>query len=84
MVNSTTDRTMVNSATAVGGRDVVATQAILRGRDLLCFSHDWNGDPLSKNHLMQNMILSLLMVQTQKAQLKVYSLRVFGKTVIAA
>ena len=34
----------------------------LRGRDLLCFSHDWNGDPLSKNHLMrilarQNRIL---------------------------
>lgn len=25
----------------------------LRGRDLLCFSHDWNGDPLSKNHLMR-------------------------------
>ena len=34
----------------------------LRGRDLLCFSHDWNSDPLSKNHLMrilarQNRIL---------------------------
>jgi hypothetical protein len=25
----------------------------LRGRDLLCFSHDWTGDPLSKNHLMR-------------------------------
>ena len=25
----------------------------LRGRDLLCFSHDWNGDPLSKTHLMR-------------------------------
>ncbi len=25
----------------------------MRGRDLLCFSHDWNGDPLSKNHLMR-------------------------------
>ena len=25
----------------------------LRGRDLLCFSHDWGGDPLSKNHLMR-------------------------------
>ncbi len=25
----------------------------LRGRDLLCFSHDWSGDPLSKNHLMR-------------------------------
>jgi glycosyltransferase involved in cell wall biosynthesis len=25
----------------------------LRGRDLICFSHDWGGDPLSKNHLMR-------------------------------
>src|SRR5262245_28358748 len=25
----------------------------MRGRDLLCFSHDWGGDPLSKNHLMR-------------------------------
>ena len=26
---------------------------VLRGRDLLCFSHDWSGDPLSKTHLMR-------------------------------
>src|SRR6185437_12289497 len=26
---------------------------MLRGRDMLCFSHDWNGDPLSKTHLMR-------------------------------
>src|SRR5438270_7598410 len=26
---------------------------VLRGRDMLCFSHDWNGDPLSKTHLMR-------------------------------
>lgn len=25
----------------------------LKGRDMLCFSHDWNGDPLSKTHLMR-------------------------------
>lgn len=25
----------------------------LRGRDVLCFSHDWHGDPLSKTHLMR-------------------------------
>jgi glycosyltransferase involved in cell wall biosynthesis len=34
----------------------------LTGRDVICFSHDWNGDPLSKTHLMrlvarQNRIL---------------------------
>src|SRR5713101_5112174 len=25
----------------------------LRRRDMLCFSHDWSGDPLSKTHLMR-------------------------------
>src|SRR5215204_1762583 len=25
----------------------------LAGRDMLCFSHDWTGDPLSKTHLMR-------------------------------
>jgi glycosyltransferase involved in cell wall biosynthesis len=25
----------------------------LRGLDMLCFSHDWTGDPLSKTHLMK-------------------------------
>ncbi len=25
----------------------------LRGRDIVCFSHDWSGDPLSKTHLMR-------------------------------
>src|ERR1700693_1761393 len=36
-------------------RYVRATEKIatLKGRDLLCFSHDWNGDPLSKTHLMR-------------------------------
>lgn len=26
---------------------------MLRDRDMLCFSHDWSGDPLSKTHLMR-------------------------------
>src|SRR5688500_12836144 len=29
------------------------TADVLRGRDILCFSHDWTGDPLSKTHLMR-------------------------------
>ncbi|MEK7724264.1 MAG: glycosyltransferase family 1 protein, partial [Acidobacteriota bacterium] len=32
---------------------VETTSEILRGRDILCFSHDWTGDPLSKTHLMR-------------------------------
>jgi len=30
-------------------------QVKLHGRDMLCFSHDWTGDPLSKTHLMRVM-----------------------------
>ncbi len=26
---------------------------VLRGRDIICFSNDWSGDPLSKTHLMR-------------------------------
>ena len=29
------------------------SDGVLRGRDILCFSHDWTGDPLSKTHLMR-------------------------------
>ena len=29
---------------------------MLRGRDILCFSHDWSGDPLSKTHLMRLLV----------------------------
>jgi glycosyltransferase involved in cell wall biosynthesis len=31
----------------------VTVPSPLIGRDLLCFSHDWTGDPLSKTHLMR-------------------------------
>lgn len=26
---------------------------VLKGRDILCFSNDWDGDPLSKTHIMK-------------------------------
>lgn len=29
------------------------TSKPLSGRDIVCFSHDWTGDPLSKTHLMR-------------------------------
>ena len=31
----------------------ILDQPSLTGRDMLCFSHDWTGDPLSKTHLMR-------------------------------
>src|SRR5690349_1718406 len=41
--------------TAPDQTDIEGAEAAarLRGRDILCFSHDWTGDPLSKTHLMR-------------------------------
>lgn len=30
-----------------------ASEPVLRGRDIICLSHDWTGDPLSRTHLMR-------------------------------
>lgn len=37
---------------AVASRAAAEPERII-GRDILCFSHDWTGDPLSKTHLMR-------------------------------
>lgn len=36
-----------------GHKATKKSDGVLRGRDILCFSHDWTGDPLSKTHLMR-------------------------------
>ena len=28
---------------------------MIEGHDILCFSNDWNGDPLSKKHIMTRL-----------------------------
>jgi glycosyltransferase involved in cell wall biosynthesis len=43
---------MIAEANIIEDRTTAASEA-LRGRDILCFSHDWTGDPLSKTHLMR-------------------------------
>jgi len=39
--------------TTESAKKIETGKEILRGRDILCFSHDWTGDPLSKTHLMR-------------------------------
>lgn len=39
--------------TTASSKENIKTSQILRGRDIVCFSHDWTGDPLSKTHLMR-------------------------------
>lgn len=34
-------------------QELTKNTGVLRDRDILCFSHDWTGDPLSKTHLMR-------------------------------
>jgi glycosyltransferase involved in cell wall biosynthesis len=38
---------------AVDVKSTDEESGLLRNRDILCFSHDWTGDPLSKTHLMR-------------------------------
>src|SRR3954447_22953614 len=50
--------TLIQNKTTRGGRFATegyssTSQNTLVGRDILCFSHDWTGDPLSKTHLMR-------------------------------
>jgi glycosyltransferase involved in cell wall biosynthesis len=44
---------MLTATMPCTARPLTEAAGLLRGRDLLCFSHDWNGDPLSKTHLMR-------------------------------
>lgn len=41
------------SASVLSSPGFPDTSRVLRGRDMLCFGHDWSGDPLSKTHLMR-------------------------------
>src|SRR6267143_44441 len=43
---------MIETAISPAYADVDADH-VLRGRDIICFSNDWSGDPLSKTHLMR-------------------------------
>ena len=36
-----------------GTKQTKQQAGVLRGCDIVCFSHDWTGDPLSKTHLMR-------------------------------
>jgi glycosyltransferase involved in cell wall biosynthesis len=46
---------MTTGNVAIKRAPATAKADSLRGRDMICFSHDWSGDPLSKTHLMRLM-----------------------------
>lgn len=56
----------------------------LRGRDIVCFSNDWDGDPLSKTHIMSilardNRILWVNSLANRRPQASVSDIRRIGK-----
>jgi hypothetical protein len=53
--NLKSSKAMATGNVAIKKASAVIAADPLRGRDMLCFSHDWNGDPLSKTHLMRLM-----------------------------
>jgi glycosyltransferase involved in cell wall biosynthesis len=44
---------MLKNAVTEANRTQIDEAPLLRGRDILCFSSDWTGDPLSRTHLMR-------------------------------
>jgi len=42
-------------AAATSSKPETTRLDVLRGRDMICFGHDWSGDPLSKTHLMRHL-----------------------------
>ncbi|MBI5548000.1 MAG: glycosyltransferase [Deltaproteobacteria bacterium] len=63
--------------------------ATLRGRDIVCFANDWDGDPLSKTHLMRllardNRILWVNSLGNRAPRASTHDLRRMATKVLAA
>lgn len=59
---------------------------VLRGRDIVCFSNDWDGDPLSKSHIMKilardNRILWVNSLANRRPELSSRDLERIGKKI---
>src|SRR4051812_43269370 len=57
---------------------------MIQGHDIICFSNDWDSDPLSKKHVMlrlakHNRILWINSIGNRKPTATVYDLKRIGK-----
>src|SRR5262245_59143003 len=43
------------TAVAAYRQETEAGAFMIEGQDIICFSNDWDGDPLSKKHIMQRL-----------------------------
>src|SRR6516164_3683507 len=54
--------------------------SMIEGKDIICFSNDWDGDPLSKKHVMlrfakHNRVLWINSIGNRKPTASVYDLK---------
>lgn len=59
---------------------------VLRGRDIVCFSNDWDGDPLSKTHIMkilarENRVLWINSLANRRPEMSTRDLERIGKKI---
>lgn len=59
---------------------------VLRGRDIVCFSNDWDGDPLSKTHIMkilarENRVLWVNSLANRRPEMSSRDLERIGKKI---
>lgn len=59
---------------------------VLRGRDIVCFSNDWDGDPLSKTHIMKilardNRVLWVNSLGNRRPEMSARDLERIGKKI---
>jgi glycosyltransferase involved in cell wall biosynthesis len=71
------------------GRSEGSEMGALRGRDIVCFSNDWDGDPLSKMHAMKilardNRVLWVNSIGNRRPTASAHDLKRMGKKVVGA
>ena len=57
---------------------------MIQGQDIICFSNDWDGDPLSKKHIMlrfakHNRVLWINSIGNRKPTASAYDLKRIAK-----
>src|SRR5437660_10898632 len=76
-------------APEVNARRNVSMGGKLQGRDIVCFSNDWDGDPLSKMHAMkilarENRVLWVNSIGNRKPTASAKDMRRIGKKLTSA
>jgi len=70
----------ISPPTLIVEKDMHKPLSMIEGKDIICFSNDWDGDPLSKKHVMlrfakHNRVLWINSIGNRKPTTSVYDLK---------